>query len=156
MDLVVNEWLPEYFRPLADCDCTPEDKKLLEVFINKFMKKEDRIYVRKPSEFLRKILRYQKDYQTNQKVYQNLRRFDALVLRDSNRTVFIDEEVVELPEEANQLLSVGNYASDTYLFEAAMFTTSKMIVTTDAKLVEQMKDNATFKVILLTEFLETY
>ena len=152
MDLVVNEWLPEFFKP----DCEVENQRLLQEFISKFLRKNDTIYVRQPSEFLRKILRYQKDYQTNQKVYQNLRTFDALVLRDSNRTVFIDEDVVELPEEANQLLSVGNYASDTYLFEAAMFTTSKLIVTTDAKLVVQMKDNSTFKVVLLSDFLRTY
>ena len=71
MEFVVNEWLPEYFKP----DATSEQKLQLEKFLNKFMVRNDKIYVRKPSEFLRKILRYANDYQNNPKVYGNINRF---------------------------------------------------------------------------------
>ncbi len=35
MNLVVNEWLPEYFRPEAG----DNEKRLLESFLNKFIEK---------------------------------------------------------------------------------------------------------------------
>ena len=152
MDLVVNEWLPEYFRPSA----SDEQKKLLETFLNRFYTKGDTIFVRRPSEFARKIPRYAKDYQSDAKTYQNLNSFIKLIWIDSERTVLIDEMTETLPEATKQLLGIGNFGSDTYLFEAAIHTVSKIIITTDEKLAEQMKNDEVFKVKLLKDFLIDY
>ena len=152
MELVVNEWLPEYFRPTA----TVEQKKLLEAFLNRFYSKGDTIFVRRPSEFARKIPRYAKDYQNDLKVYQSINNFIRLIWMDSNRTVLVDEMQYELPQSTIDKLATGNYASDTYLFEAAVHTTSKLIITTDEKLAVQMKDDEVFKVRLLSDFLKKY
>lgn len=59
MDLVVNEWLPEYFRP----DASPEEKRALEKFLYCFLKRGDKIIVLELSPFLDKLYRYAKEFQ---------------------------------------------------------------------------------------------
>lgn len=152
MELVVNEWLPEYFRP----DASEEQKRLLEFFLNKFYEKGDTIYIRRPSEFLRKIYRFAKDYHYDEKCYENITKFLNFILYESERAVWIDEVEQKLPSETIQRLSSGNYSSDTYLFEAAIHTSSKLIITTDERLAIQMRDDEVFKVQLLTDFLKAY
>lgn len=153
MEFVVNEWLPEYFKPSA----TDEEKRKLEKFLNKFMERNDKIFVRQPSEFLRKILRYANDYQTDRKVYENINQFIKFIYLDSERCELIHDGEFELSEIIrNKLIEGGNTVSDTYLFEAASATTTKLILTTDAKLKALMENEATFKVVLLDTFLVDY
>ncbi len=152
MDFVVNEWLPEYFRP----DASQEEKILLETFLQKFMQKEDRIFVKQPSEFLNKIYRYAKLYQTNSKVYSLIVLFINLVLRDSRRCVFVNDDIILLPEQLQVKLQEGNYASDTYLFEAASITENKVIITTDVRLRNHLRDISEYHVTLLKDFIADY
>lgn len=50
----------------------------------------------------------------------------------------------------------SNYASDQYLFEAAWCADSKIIVTTDIRLIEHMKNVGPFKLFSLEVFLEKF
>ena len=153
MEFVVNEWLPEYFKP----DATIEQKLQLEKFLNKFMERNDKIYIRNPSEFLRKIFRYANDYQNNPKVYENINRFIKFIYLDSERCELVNDGEFELSEEIrNKLIEGGNTVSDTYLFEAASVAASKLILTTDTKLKALMENETTYKVELLTTFLLNY
>ena len=153
MEFVVNEWLPEYFKPEA----TIEEKRKLEMFLNKFMERKDKIFVRKPSEFLRKILRYASDYQNNLKVYGNISHFIKFIYLDSERCELIHDGEFELAEAIrNKLVEGGNTVSDTYLFEAASATETKLILTTDTKLKTLMENEASFRVELLDTFLANY
>lgn len=153
MDLVVNEWLPEYFRPNA----SNNEKQKLEKFLNRFIEKNDKIYVRRPSEFYRKIHRYKKDYQNNLKVNEQIGKFINLILLDSDRCIIVDDGEFELSDEIKKkLIEGGNTVSDTYLFEAASATKTKLILTTDVKLKALMENNETFKVELLDTFLINY
>lgn len=153
MEFVVNEWLPEYFKPNASND----EKEKLEKFLNRFLGKEDKIYVRRPSEFLRKILRYAKDYQDYPKVYENIHKFITVVLLDSNRCSFIDENEFQLQDHIRaKLIEGGNTESDAYLFEAASMTENKIIVTTDKKLKDWMEEQTEYKIELLDDFLANY
>lgn len=153
MDLVVNEWLPEYFKPNASND----EKQKLEKFLNRFIEKNDKIYVRRPSEFYRKIHRYKKDYQNNLKVNDQIGKFINLILINSDRCFIVDDDEFELSEEIRKkLIEGGNTVSDTYLFEAASATQTKLILTTDVKLKALMENNETFKVELLDNFLSNY
>ncbi len=61
MQLVVNEWLPEYFKPTA----SRAEKDLLEKFLVRFMQRGDQLVVRRPAAFHTKIYRYAKDLQEN-------------------------------------------------------------------------------------------
>ena len=153
MDFVVNEWLPEYFRS----DATVEEKRKLEVFLNKFMLRKDVLYVRRPSEFLGKIYRYAKLHQHDNKVSTELKKFIKTILYDSERCFFVDDGEFNLADEITaKLTEGGNTISDKYLFEAATMTSTKTIVTTDLPLKSLMIDNVTFKIELLDDFLTRY
>ena len=154
MEFVVNEWLMEYLRPNA----SHAEKALAQQFLQRFMQREDdKIFVREPSAFLNKALRYPKEYQNNTKISQNYRLFITTILSNQNKCCRVTENVDmhhELLEKLNQPNT--NFNSDTYLFEAATFTKDKIIVTTDEKLAYQMRDIEGIKVVLLSDFLNDY
>lgn len=153
MEFVVNEWLPEYFKP----DATNEEKEKLKKFLIKFLERDDKIFVRRPSEFLRKLLRFANDYQNYPNVYENIHKFITVIYLDSKRCKIIRDDEFELSEVIiNKLNESGNYNSDTYLFEAASVTETKLIITTDKKLKTHMENNGTFNVQLLDYFLANY
>jgi len=153
MEFVVNEWLPEYFKP----DATDEEKEKLEKFLNKFMVRGDKLFVRRPSEFLRKVELFAKQYQNNNKVYTELKKFITNILLDSDRCFFVDDDEFEFEDTiTDKLTEGGNTISDKYLFEAAAKTATKTIITTDAKLKKLMVDEGTYKIELLADFLTTY
>jgi hypothetical protein len=153
MELVVNEWLPEYFKP----DATHQEKQKLETFLYKFLDSKDMLVVRNHCEFLRKIYRYGKDYQNNTKTYHLITNFIKLILQDSERCHFINDNDFALPESIrNKLVEGSNTVSDTYLFEAASATENKLIITTDVKLKTLMNNFDKYKVELLDTFLTAY
>lgn len=155
MYLVVNEWLPEYFLREA----THEQKKLLQDFLNRFLVRQDILYVQEGSPFEEKIFRFAKENQ-QYPVYQNIKKFVSNILKDNKRCQLVG--IVEiLPLEIDERLNkLGtNYNSDRYLFETAWQIPegqSKIIITTDGKLKTQMEGNGYFEVILLNDFLQTY
>jgi len=115
MDFVVNEWLPEYFKPAA----LAEEKRQLETFLNRFWQRNDRIIVKRPSPFLEKIYKCAKAYQEHPEIVDPMRSFIKLILENSEKCVFIDDQdTPSLPQAISGLLSQPgtNYSSDTYLF----------------------------------------
>ncbi len=154
MDLVVNEWLPEYFRPEA----SREEKLQLQTFLQRFMEREDRMVVKEPSPFIDKILRYANDYQHLHEIVTPIRYFIKNILNDSGRCVRVNEgETGDLPEPVEEKLSVGNYGSDEYLFEAAsVIEDEKRIITTDARLKAHFDGEDWCVIILLSDFLADY
>jgi len=153
MEFVVNEWLPEYFKS----DASNHERQKLERFLNRFLERRDKIFVRRPSEFLRKIYKYSKEHQNNIKTYVEISKFIKIVLMDSERCFFVDDNEFELSDEiTNKLIKGGNTISDKYLFESATITQTKIIITTDTKLKKLMKDEGTFTIKLLDDFLMNY
>jgi hypothetical protein len=154
MEFVVNEWLPEYYKP----DATHEEKQKLQKFLIRFMERNDKIYVRRPSAFLIKIERFAKVFQqSNIQKYGELKKFYSTILLDSERCKFIDDDEFDLSDSTrNRLIKGGNKISDLYLFEAASATESKIILTTDTKLKDWMHNKDEYKVELLDDFLKTY
>jgi len=76
---------------------------------------------------------------------------------DSERCFFVDDNEFELSDEiTNKLIKGGNTISDKYLFESATITQTKIIITTDTKLKKLMKDEGTFTIKLLDDFLMNY
>ncbi len=154
MDFVVNEWLPEYLRPTAN----PEERERAVLFLRAFIiKPKDRIVVREPSDFLRKIHRFRKEFDYDngsRELYKNLIK---AILENSEKCLqILDSDSPKLPAELQEKLSIGNFSSDTYLFEAAQLSDSKIIVTTDERLQKHIADTAGFKVVLLDDFLRGY
>lgn len=153
MQLVVNEWLPEYFLPAA----SREEKLLLQRFLQRFVERGDQIIVLRSSEFYRKIYRFAKESQDIYEIVTPIRNFIKLILEDSNRCLLIDNEEIVLPESVAEKLTVGNFSSDKYLFEAsAASMNERIIVTTDVKLNKHFAKNIWCKVVLLPDFLKAY
>ncbi|MCB0518392.1 MAG: hypothetical protein H6577_02640 [Lewinellaceae bacterium] len=156
MELVVNEWLPDYLRP----DATDEAKGQVEQFLNSFMKRPDILYVKDPSPFLDKVYKYQKAFDYDIKSREAIKMFIKLVLRNNpDKCIMVNvDEVKPLPDNTLEKLNEAgtNYNSDTYLFEAANNTADKIIITTDTKLQKQMADDEHFQVVLLEDFLNDY
>ena len=154
MELVVNEWLMEYLRPNA----SHAEKALAQQFLQRFMQREDdKIFVREPSAFLDKVFRYTKVYINNTEILQFYRQFIKQILLDQNKCCRVTENVDlhdAILEKLNQPNT--NFYSDTYLFEAAVFTKDKLIITTDERLAYQMRDIEAIKVVLLSDFLKDY
>ena len=155
MELVVNEWLPEYIRP----DAKDEEKRQVELFLNTFLRRPDCLFVKDRSPFHNKIMRYQKEFDYDLKARETFKMFIKLILRNLEKCrLVMEDELNELPKETWEKLNEGgkNVDSDIYLFEAANLTTDKIIITTDAKLKTQMVEDGHFQVILLKDFLRGY
>ena len=154
MDFVVNEWLPEYFRPTA----TAAEKRLLQTFLQRFLERGDRLVVLEASPFLEKIYRYAKAFQLDYNTVNPIRDFIKLILLDSERCVFVAKSnQFDLPDSVFEKLLITNLSSDTYLFETATAIKNiKVIVTTDIKLHQHFEHEDWCRVQLLPDFLVDY
>jgi uncharacterized protein with PIN domain len=152
MELVVNEWLPEYLRP----DAPPEHRRKAVQFLHVFDQRSDTLVVKRDSEFSRKIYRYAKDFAYDMKSKDLYKQLVNRIFRDSRRcTLLGNAEITPLPDILTALLHAP-YDSDTYLFEAAWTTQDRIILTTDERLATQMAGNGVIAVTLLDDFLARY
>lgn len=148
MEFVVNEWFIEYATP----DVGENEKKLFDGFFKAFLSKEDRLVVHLNSEFIRKLRRYNKTFQR----YPEMRIFRQIVqmiFLDSNKAKLVPE--IQLENDILNL-TIGTFESDRYLFEAAEQSDSKIIVTTDERLQQQVSAISRYNVRLLNDFMKTY
>ena len=151
MDLVVNEWLPEYFLPTA----SPNEKRLLRLFIQRVQEGKYRLVVLLPSPFTKKLEDYAKRCVNNREAFAAIKYFIGIILQNPAHTTIISQ-ADPLPAETLAILHTPgtNYSSDEYLFHAAMRTETKIILTTDEKLFRAMEHDSLFKVTLLRDFLD--
>lgn len=153
MDLVVNEWLPEYFLPGA----MPDHQAMLKHFIQRFLARRDRLVVLNPSPFTAKLYSFAKQYAANRTVYEPIKLFINTIILNPACTTLVS---ITDPLPAETLATLHeqgtNYSSDEYLFYAALRTETKMILTTDEKLFRAMEQDPVFKVRLLKDFLANY
>lgn len=155
MEFVINEWFPEYCKT----DATEEQRKLLLDFLGIFLSKNDVLIIKKPSSFYNKLNTLTKHYRSHRdpKFYLLLKEIQKTILNDSNKVkyinhdIFLDGKILELLNKEGT-----NFSSDIYLFEAAFISDSKIIVTTDKKLVKLVSENENYKVIMLDNFMSTY
>ncbi len=152
MELVINEWFPEYLRP----GTPPESRKQAVQFFQTFYKRGDVLVVKQDSAFIRKVYGFDKAFQYDLDSKDLFKQFISLVLRDSKRCRLLQNTDIEpLPDSVLRAL-IPPYNSDTYLFEAAMHSSDRIIITTDDRLVAQTLDNGFIRVVLLEDFLASY
>ena len=155
MELVVNSWLPERMRPNA----TEEELESVKQFLAAFLQNDDKMFVRRPGQFLDKIYACSKTYDYDELARERFKFFIVKVINNSEKCVFVDDEnLQELPASTSEMLNAENtnFYKDIFLFEAANATTDKTIITTDIKLQKQMADDEHFQVVLLEDFLNDY
>jgi rRNA-processing protein FCF1 len=148
MEIIVNEWLLEYLRP----DAQESNRVAAIQFLNAFVKKGDKIVIKRNSRFIEKF----HDYSKRSEQFVNLKPLFSmlhLLFRDSDKTVIVyDDELLELPDD----IATKTPADDVYLIELWYSNQERIVLTTDAKLKERLKDVPNLKICLLGEFLQQY
>ncbi len=153
MEFVANEWLCEYFK-----FATPEENiRKLESFLNWFYQSDHQLIVIKDSPFQIKIGQIEKILRSHFDTRYHLRfkKFHSLLYYDPTKIKIINNEEF-LPTEIFDLVNIvgTNFASDQYLFEAAIKSDSKIIVTTDQRLINHMGQSEHYRLIHLDNFIE--
>lgn len=149
MEIVVNEWLPEYLRPDADANET----ELADRFVKAWLDRCDKVVIRRNSPFASKFYTYM--YKSGG--YPAFRkRFEVLfhLFLDSERTAIVDEcNIKELSQDLAKIVP----DDDKYLVELWYSVPGSVIVTTDAPLRNKLiEHDPPAKIYLLNEFLLTY
>jgi hypothetical protein len=149
MEIVVNEWLLEYLRP----DAPKTDKEAAVRFVNALVRKCDKIIIKRKSPFADKLCTYMYSFgwdAWSRKQFSNLFK---LVFINSETAIIADEgDLQKLPED----IVAKTPPSDLYLIELWYSNQERIILTTDAKLKEKLKDIPNLKICLLDEFLKDY
>ena len=151
MEFVVNEWLLDYLTPKA----SQSESASVRTFLFKFYQKQDILFVKYNSPFTQKAYGYPKLYSGYQESEMMSFFLDKILLNSQKCRLLYDDEITGLPNPLNDLL-IPPYDSDTYLFEASLNSTNKIVVTTDQRLIQQTKNNGQIKVVHLIEFLQSY
>jgi hypothetical protein len=150
MEIVVNEWLLDYMRP----DSKDSDKiKTFKKFVNAWVKKCDKIVIRRKSPFTSKFYRHMKQFGWNPDFKECSKRLLDLLFYNSDKTIIVEEaDIKKLPKEIEEKTPLD----DKYLIELAYSSRDKIIVTTDQRLKEKLHDDVDLKIYLLDEFLGEY
>ncbi len=148
MEIVVNEWLLEYLRP----DAQESDRATVIQFLNVFVQKCDKLVIKRESRFTRKFY----DYSKRSEQFVNTKPFFSMLhrlFRDADRTVIADDsDLQELPGD----IAKKTPCDDKYLIELWYAKQDRMVLTTDAKLKDKLKDVPGLRISLLEEFLPNY
>jgi hypothetical protein len=143
MEIVVNEWLLEYLRP----DAPNAHREAAVQFINALVRKCDKMVIKRKSPFADKLCAY---------VHRSWKQFSSLhklVFIDSDRTIIADESDLEdLPKD----IAAKTPEDDKYLVELWYSKQDRIVLTTDTKLKDKLKDVPGLKIYLLGEFLPGY
>ena len=149
MEIVVNEWLLDYMCPGIDL----EKISVATRFINGVVKKCDKIVIRRPSPFVSKFYCYMKRFGWDIDFKKRSTKLHHLFFRNPDKTIIVDEvDKKELPEEIEEKTPYD----DKYLVRLAYSCEDRIILTTDGRLKEKLKDETDLKVCLLEEFLREY
>lgn len=149
MEIVVNEWLLEYLRP----DAQISDKTAAIQFLNAFLKKQDKMVIKRKSPFANKLCDYLHRFGWDDCSRKRFSDLYNLVFLDSDKTIIADEsDLRDLPKD----IVAKTPADDIYLVELWYSNQERVVLTTDTKLKEKLKDVIGLKICLLPEFLQQY
>ncbi|MGB8225557.1 MAG: hypothetical protein WCE45_01635 [Sedimentisphaerales bacterium] len=149
MEIVVNEWLLNYLRP----DAPESDKIKVYLFINAFVCKLDKIVIKGNSPFAKKFYTFWKQFEGDAHFHKDFSKLHQLLFRDADRTIIVyDNELNNLPNDIEKITPID----DRYLIELWYSKQERIVLTTDARLKEKLKDIPNLKIHLLEEFLRGY
>ncbi len=149
MEIVVNEWLLDYMRPNAK-DC---NRNLAIKFINAWVEKCDKIVIRRPSPFVKKFHNFMGQFSWDLDFKKRFSKLNRLLFYNSDKTIIADDnDIKKLQNE----VEAKTPSDDKYLIELAYSGPDRIVVTTDTRLKEKLKDEANLKIYLLEDFLPNY
>ena len=147
MEFVFNEWFLDWHRPAA----TKEEKRNVRRIFEWLLANEHRLVVLADSPFTQKLHNYRRLFSSGF-TGAALKEFISAILLNSKKCRLL-EMPPDLTADIIEKLTIGNFASDYYLFESAETTEEKVIVTTDTKLIKHFEDNGRFQLWSVEDFL---
>ena len=137
-----------YYRVAQECD-----RVAVIRFVNTLVRKCDKMVIKRKSPFVAKFYRFMKQFESDTNSKQCFSKLNRLLFIDSDRTIIADEsDLNELPEEIADKTPVD----DKYLIELWYSKQDRIVLTTDTKLKDKLKDILGLKICLLQEFLQEY
>lgn len=149
MEIVVNEWLLDYLRP----DARECDRRMALEFVNALVKKRDKMVVKRNSGFTRKFYTYMKMFGWDVASKSRFSKLNRLLFRDLDKTIIADDtDLQPLPDE----IATQSPDDDKYLIELWYSNQDRIVVTTDTRLKDILRDIPNLRICLLQEFLPEY
>ncbi len=149
MQIVVDEWLLEHLRPDAEDD----DRVVALRFVKAWVRRCDRLLLRRPSPFVRKFYRFMKSFGGDLEFKERFSKLNSLLFRNSLKTrILDDDDVMSLPEEVADMVP----SDDRYLIEAASCSEERVLVTTDQRLRDRLAHWTRLAVYSPAEFLAKF
>jgi hypothetical protein len=149
MEIIINEWLLEYLRP----DATKTDRVAAIQFVNALVRRCDKMVIKRKSPFANKLCAYVYSFGWDACSRKRFSDLYKLVFLDSDKTIIADEsDLQDLPED----IAAKTPEDDKYLIELWYSNQDRIVLTTDAKLRDKLKDIPSLKICLIQEFLKEY
>ena len=126
----------------------------LNAFITKLLKTNDKIVILLDGQLDLKIKKLEKKYQKHRDIgfVQRIKKIYGRIYYNSNKCKLVN--VSSLSEELDTFFEENpTFAKDKFLFETAMQTNERFIVTTDERLISTMNGKEQCSLILLDKFL---
>lgn len=149
MEFVINEWYLDWHRS----DESPENQAKARKFLEWLRTSEHRIVLLRGSPFHQKLNQYSS--RSGYPMTQFLKVFFGKIFDNSDKCRIL-ETPPDLPDDIREKLSVGNFASDRYLFQSAETTEEKIIVTTDTKLMKHFEGNGRYQLWSVEKFMAKF
>ncbi len=153
MQFVFNEWFLDWHKSSA----TKEETQKVKCIFAWYRKSEHVLVILNDSPFITKLnkLRKGEDAYADNFAISQLKVFYRIKEFDPDRVLSLDD-APKLDEQTMALLSRGNYMSDRYLFETAMGSVDKIIITTDEKLRKQFANQQLFQLWSVDQFMNHF
>jgi len=147
MEIVVNEWLLEYLRS----DARQEDKALASEFVNDWLNARHKVVIKRNSPFTSKFYRYMGQSTRSIACRKRFSSLFQILFVDSDRTRILDDcDITSLPPDLVDKVP----SDDLYLIELWHSVPGSVVVTTDEKLRQKLREHdSSAKIYLLQEFL---
>jgi hypothetical protein len=149
MEIIVNEWLLDYLHP----DAQESNKTAAMRFVNALVKKCDKMVIRGNSPFVSKFYSFMGRFGWDASFKERFSKLYRLLFRNSDKTIIVDDADMEaLPSSISAIIP----PDDVYLIELWYSAQGRIVLTTDTKLKEKLKNVPNLKICLLDEFLQQY
>jgi hypothetical protein len=149
MEIVVNEWLLEYLRP----DAPKTEREAAVQFVNAMVRKCDKMVIKMSSPFVGKFRSFMKQFGWDINFKARFSKLHQLLFRNLDKTIIVDgTDLDALPDD----ILAKTPDDDRYLIELWYSKQNRIVVTTDTKLKDNLKDITALKIYLLEEFLQEY
>ncbi len=148
MEIVVNEWLLDYMCPGTQ-QCKAD---LADQFVDAWESRCDKLLIRFHTPFFRKFHGYMERFHWSIASKRRLKRLRFLFYNSNKTRIIDDNDVTPLSPE----VQAKTHHKDIYLIELAYCSPDRIVITTDERLKESLKDEEDLTIYSPDEFLSEF